>query len=135
MKTLFVFLCVAILGALAHHLPETEMRKLKEVHDSCQANPTTHVDEKLLKKLKENVEDKKVGTHLLCMAVKVGLLTQDGDLMKNVIRDKIVIATHDVSKVDEVLKKCAVKRETPEKTAIQMLVCFIDNGVHYHHNL
>lgn len=116
-------------------MPETEKDKLKQIHDVCQANPATHVDEKLLKKLTQNVDNKKVGSHLLCMAVKVGLLTPDGDLVKDAIREKIVIASHDPSKVDELLKKCAVKHETPEKTAVHMLVCFIQNDVHYHHDL
>ncbi|KAJ8924169.1 hypothetical protein NQ315_006953 [Exocentrus adspersus] len=136
MKIVLAFFCAVLLGALAtHHIPESEKHKLKQIHEECQANPATHVDEELLKKLEDHIDDKKVGAHMLCMAVKQGFMTHDGDLINEVIKSKITLVTHDETKVDGLLKKCAIKHETPEKTAILLKICFKQNDVHYYYDI
>nr|XP_023026444.1 B1 protein-like [Leptinotarsa decemlineata] len=134
MKTILIFFCVAI-AAMAHQITPEEKERLRQVYLACQADPKTYCDEDLLKKFGENAENKQVGIHMLCMSVNAGLQTKEGDLLKDFIRTRIDMVTHDKSKVDEYLEKCAVLKETPEKTAVQLWLCFIKNDIKYYHKL
>nr|AXO78389.1 odorant binding protein 11 [Xylotrechus quadripes] len=135
MKVVLFFLCVAIFESMAHHLPEDEKLKLKQIHESCQADPATYADENKLKRLSEFIDDEQVGTHMLCMSIKEGLQDEDGDLDEDLIRSKVALVTHDQSKVDDYVKKCAIEADNPEKTAILLVLCFVNNNIHYYHQL
>ncbi|KAJ8932135.1 hypothetical protein NQ314_014916 [Rhamnusium bicolor] len=120
---------------LGNHLPENEKVNLKKVHDSCQANPATYVDEDILRKLNDNINHKQAGIHMLCMSVKAGLQKANGDLDIGVIRSKIDTVLDDKSKVEGFVSKCAVKKESPQKTAVLLWLCFVLNDIPYFHKL
>nr|APC94276.1 odorant-binding protein 1 [Pyrrhalta aenescens] len=137
MKTVFVFLCVLV-AALAHglpNLPENERIKLAQVHRSCQSNPKTFCDENKLRNLSNYINDIEVGTHMLCMAVKAGLMTPNGDFDIPSIKRKVALVTRDHSNVDGLVQKCTRKAEKPGKTANLMWMCFFQNDIQYYHQL
>nr|AIX97020.1 odorant-binding protein 5 [Monochamus alternatus] len=131
MKLGFILSCV-IFGALAASLSEEE-KKLQEIHDKCQADPATYVDHELLHHLAENIDNPKVGAHMLCESKAVGLQKQNGELDLNVIKQKISLTVSDKVKVERLVKECAVKKETPEKTAVNLFMCLDKDGVTYFH--
>ncbi|KAJ8932147.1 hypothetical protein NQ314_014931 [Rhamnusium bicolor] len=133
MKVAVVFLTVFAVAISANQLPENERQSLKRIYEQCQSNSDTKVDEDLLRKLSENNDNRQVGAHLLCISVGVGLQKQNGQLDKNIIRNKISLVTQDKTRVDDLVTKCAVQKETPEKTAVKMLNCLDQNNVKYIH--
>ncbi|KAJ8932136.1 hypothetical protein NQ314_014920 [Rhamnusium bicolor] len=132
MRTVFVFACV-IVGALAVSTLEAEEDKLKRIHDECQSNPATYVDHELLHNLSQNLDNPQVGAHMLCESVKVGLQKENGDLDLAVIKSKISLSVSDKAKVDRLVRECAVKKNTAEKTAINLFMCLDKDGVTYFH--
>nr|ALR72494.1 odorant binding protein [Colaphellus bowringi] len=133
MKTGLILLCVVV-AVLAGQLPEDEKERLRQVHLSCQADSKTYCDEDLLRKLGDNVNNPQVGIHMLCMSVKAGLQERNGDLNRSFIKSRIALVTEQ-AKVDGYVQKCAVKKETPEKTAAMLWLCFVQNGINYYHKL
>nr|QUP79521.1 odorant binding protein 28 [Monochamus saltuarius] len=133
MKAVLV-LCVVVAGALAQ-LPNSERIFLKQVHDSCQADRATYADESRLKQLNKYIDDAVVGNHMLCMSKKAGLQKGNGDLDIGVIKQKIALVTADKSKVDGLVKKCAVVNGNPQKTANLLWLCFVQNNIDYLHRL
>ncbi|XP_018565034.1 uncharacterized protein LOC108906293 [Anoplophora glabripennis] len=134
MKAFAVILCSVFAVALAQ-LPDSERIHLKQVHDSCQADPKTYADESRLKQLNKYIDDNVVGTHMLCMSRKAGLQKANGDLDVGVIRQKIDLVTADKSKVDGLVKKCAVVNGNPKRTANLLWLCFVQNNIDYLHRL
>ncbi|KAJ8932139.1 hypothetical protein NQ314_014923 [Rhamnusium bicolor] len=135
MKSAVVLLTVLVVGILANKLPENEKQNLKRIHEQCQSDSKTKVDEDLLRKFTQNTDNQQVGAHMLCMSVAAGLQKQNGQFDKNTIKNKISLVIEDKSRVDGLVTKCAVQKETPEKTAVGMWTCFIQNNVNYVHVL
>ncbi|XP_028140996.1 uncharacterized protein LOC114335042 [Diabrotica virgifera virgifera] len=137
MKYLVVLACVVVAAVASHlpNLPENERLKLAQVHRDCQADPKTYVDEDKLRKLPNFVEDKQVGIHMRCMAVKSGLMKQNGDLDIPSITQKFGLVIKDHSKVNGFVQQCAKKADTPEKTAILLTLCCVKNDIQYYHKL
>ncbi|CAH1116804.1 unnamed protein product [Phaedon cochleariae] len=134
MRSTLVFLCLVV-AVFANRLPETERARLALIHGECQSDLRTNCDENLLRNLAANANNRQVGVHMLCMTVKEGLQKGNGDLNKEVIRSKIELVSQDSSRVDEHLQKCAVKKESPEKTAVALVLCFVQNRIPYYHQL
>lgn len=111
------------------------MDDLKHVHDSCQANRRTYCDEDLLRNLVANQNDRQVGIHMLCMAEKSGLMGHDGGLKLGTIKEKIGLGAPPGSSVDQLVNKCARTKHTAEQTAVQLFICFVQNDIHYYHQL
>ncbi|CAG9836042.1 unnamed protein product [Diabrotica balteata] len=137
MKYLVVLACVVVAAVASHlpNLPENERLKLAQVHRDCQADPKTYVDEDKLRKLPNFVEDKQVGVHMLCMAVKAGLMRHNGDFDINTIKQKFALVIKDHSKVNGFVQQCATKSDTPGKSAILFTLCCVKNGIEYYHKL
>nr|QUP79518.1 odorant binding protein 25 [Monochamus saltuarius] len=117
---------------MAASLSEEE-KKLQEIHDKCQADPATYVDHELLHHLAENIDNPKVGAHMLCESKAVGLQKPNGELDLNVIKEKISLTVSDKNKVERLVRECAVKKQTPEKTAVNLFMCLDKDGVTYFH--
>lgn len=116
-------------------MPENEIRFLRKVHETCQADRNTYQDEKILRRLLENQNDRQVGIHMLCMAEAAGLMTHDGTLNRKTIKEKIAIGAKKGASVDNLLSECAQNKNDAVATAMHLWVCFIQNAVHYYHRL
>lgn len=81
------------------------------------------------------MDDKQVAVHMLCMAIKAGLMESDGTLHRDTIREKITLGASQDANVDELLSKCVKILTTPEETALKMWACFGKNDIHYYHRI
>nr|AIX97026.1 odorant-binding protein 11 [Monochamus alternatus] len=135
MKPVIVFVCV-ILGAWyvqAANIVLVEEQKLHHLHDACQEDPATYADHELLHHLAENIDNPQVGAHMLCESTKVGLQKENGELDLETIKNKVALSVSDSDKVDRLVRECAIKKKSPEKTAIHLFMCLDNNGVTYFH--
>ncbi|XP_028140995.1 uncharacterized protein LOC114335039 [Diabrotica virgifera virgifera] len=126
---------ICILYFWGSNLSQHDRQFLRQVHESCQHDPKTYCDEHKLRNLQHNINDRQVGIHMKCMAVKAGLMKHHGDLDITIIKIKISSVIHDQGKVNKYVHKCAHKAEYPEKTANMLWLCFIQNGIDYYHRL
>lgn len=69
------------------------------------------------------------------MAKKAGLMQHNGSLNIDTIKSKIALGAKPGSSADALVTKCARSKNTPEITAIQMWICFVQNDIHYYHRL
>ncbi|XP_074039075.1 uncharacterized protein [Leptinotarsa decemlineata] len=139
MKTSAVLVLAVAFLALVHArvLDHDEM---KNIHDDCQANPDTRIDESALR---SGYNSPNMGPHTFCMISKSGLMTANGDIQKDILKDYIrKNSHHDVAKVDEIVNDCG-KREgaTPVEAAIALKNCLrkyegpnTDTHNHHHHH-
>ncbi|KAJ8924145.1 hypothetical protein NQ315_006929 [Exocentrus adspersus] len=127
MKSFVVFACV-ILGAWAANILVVEEQKLHHLHDQCQADPATHADHELLHHLSENIDNPQVGAHMLCESKAVGLQSENGELDLDTIKSKVALSVNDDKEVDRLVKECAIKKNSAEKTAIHLFMCLDKNG-------
>nr|QUP79519.1 odorant binding protein 26 [Monochamus saltuarius] len=131
MKTVLIFVCV--LGVTFGDRLEVEEQVLESVHEDCQANPSTFVDPQLLQNLSENINDPRLGAHFYCESRAVGLQKANGDLNLPVITSKISLTIKNTEVINKLLRKCAVRQQSPKKTATHLFMCLHYYGVTYFH--
>lgn len=88
-----------------------------------------------MRNLVENQFNKQVGIHMLCMAEKAGLMKHNGRLNEDTIIDKIVLGAKSGALITSLTSQCAQSKETPEATAVQLWLCFVQRNIHYYHRL
>nr|UYS88364.1 odorant binding protein 12 [Aromia bungii] len=128
MKTI-VFFGAILSVAFAATLPANEQQAINKVHKNCQSNPSTYVDESKLKDLATYGQEPQVGVHMLCMSKGSGVQNQSGQLDKGVVKSKVLLVIKDQGKANEITNKCAVSKDTPEKTAVAVYLCLNQNSV------
>ncbi|XP_018574934.1 uncharacterized protein LOC108913793 [Anoplophora glabripennis] len=134
MKVVIVFFAL-VAGISAATLPESEKTLLKQIHDSCQASPSTHVDENLLRHMTQHSQNPKVKAHMLCMAQGAGMMSHSGVLKMSVIKSKMAMTMHDEHLIDTTINKCVIQKEDPMETSMDMWMCFMQNNIGYMHAL
>nr|ALR72503.1 odorant binding protein 15 [Colaphellus bowringi] len=138
MKSIIVcFVAVAFL-ALAF-AEETEKEKMKRIHEECQSDPATKVEESVLKAAEEgDVDVTKIGPHTLCMNVKVGLQKENGDIVKDELRAGLRrVPGVDESKIESIVEECGQREGgTAEEAAIKLFQCLQKRSkiTHHHHH-
>ncbi|XP_049826335.1 B2 protein [Aethina tumida] len=79
-------------------------------------------------------DDPKLKAQLYCISRKVGFQNDVGDMVLDVIREKIASIITDPHMVDELIELCAIKQATPEETAYITLKCYLDKrGINFIH--
>nr|ALR72491.1 odorant binding protein 3 [Colaphellus bowringi] len=68
-------------------------------------------------------DDMKLKKQILCFNKKVGLQDENGDIVLDVAKSKLFDIVKDEKKTMDILKKCAVKKDTPENTAFESAKC------------
>lgn len=116
-------------------MPESEKIFLKQVHENCQSNPTTHAEENLMRHMAQNSHNPKLMAHMLCMAQGTGMMSHDGVLNMRVIKTKMAMVMHDEHLIDNMMTKCAIQKEEPMTTSMDMWMCFMRNNIGYMHVL
>ncbi|KAJ3649068.1 hypothetical protein Zmor_020830 [Zophobas morio] len=59
----------------------------------------------------------------LCFAKKIGLISESGNILTDKVKAKVKKTIKDDHKVSEILKKCAVQKDTPEATGFHLMEC------------
>lgn len=67
------------------------------------------------------------------MSKKIGFLSDDGKINKDVLKKAFSHTISDQSKVDEAVAKCAVEKDDPQDTAIALGKCIHDHAGHPGH--
>lgn len=99
---------------------------MKKVHDECQADPKTKVSDDYMRKAaagEKDASESNAKRHELCMSQKLGLMDEHGKVVKAEIRNSLSHVIHDEAKLDEVVNKCSIDKDTPEDTGFDLWVC------------
>lgn len=98
--------------------------KLKEARRACQEDPKTKISEDYLKGHKKNVADEpNAKVHELCIDQKVGVIDAHGKVVKDVLKSSLSSVLREEAKLDAVITKCAVNKDTAEETAFALRDC------------
>ncbi|KAF7272384.1 hypothetical protein GWI33_014811 [Rhynchophorus ferrugineus] len=145
MKILVAFsaiLLVVLAQEHAHHGHHVDLHGLGPVHIGCQGIGDSKIDEEVFQKLDQNEPvdlPPNFGKHMLCMMQGIGAVTSDGHISQDGVKTHIRHVVSDESKVSHILKDCAVAKDTPEQTSIDLDAClrkhkvFGGHGGHHHH--
>lgn len=68
-------------------------------------------------------EDPALKTHALCMAKKLEILTEDGQIQNEKLKEKLVHVVSDEGKINEIVDSCSQEKGSPEETAYEMAKC------------
>lgn len=72
------------------------------------------------------IDDPVLKQHMFCMSKRLGIQNDDGEIQKEVVREKISQVLDDDEKVTEVTETCSVVRDTPEETAFELAKCIYE---------
>ncbi|KAJ8924164.1 hypothetical protein NQ315_006948 [Exocentrus adspersus] len=124
MKLTVGILCLAAVAIARANLTEEQIEKLKGYHKDCAGE--TGVDVELVTKARkgEFSEDAKFKDHLFCVAKKIGIMTADGDIQKDVLKTKLSSAINDEAAAEKLIEECALKKDTPQETAFDTVQCY-----------
>ncbi|XP_056632620.1 B1 protein-like [Diorhabda sublineata] len=83
------------------------------------------VDMDLILKIKDGVftDDPKLKEHLFCVNKSFGIQQQNGDFNETIMRGIVEKSGADDKKADELIKKCLVKKDSPENSAFESMKC------------
>nr|AHE13792.1 odorant binding protein [Lissorhoptrus oryzophilus] len=104
--------------------------KWGSVHENCQSQEAYHIDESIHQKLLngEKVDlPKNFGAHALCMLKGMKQITDDNKIDVEEVKKDVSHWEHDTAKVEEIVKKCCIKKDTDEKTAMHLFLCVRKN--------
>nr|QUP79532.1 odorant binding protein 39 [Monochamus saltuarius] len=136
MRTCALVVCIATLVVSIQGITDEEKERVKTVHNECQADSKTHIDEELLKKYSkgEHVDKSVVGPHVLCMSTKFGTINAEGKVDKSKLKEALSRVISDETKLNEAVEKCAVDKDDAQDTALALGKCFREQaGLEGHH--
>nr|AVH84924.1 odorant binding protein 17 [Harmonia axyridis]QTE76116.1 odorant binding protein 8 [Harmonia axyridis] len=125
MKFLVVAACVLL---TVQALTDEQREKLKEHSTACAKS--TGVDPEAIANAKKGTfsDDEKFKDYLFCVSKKIGFQNEAGEIQKDVVKQKATVALKDEKLVDEIIKKCAVVKDTPQNTAFEVAKCYYENN-------
>nr|AIX97067.1 odorant-binding protein 21 [Dastarcus helophoroides] len=123
----FAFVLALTFVVAVYGLTEEQKEKIKAYHKDCSAS--SGVNQDLITKARkgEFVEDPKLMEHLFCFSKKAGFQNEAGDIQTDVIKAKLGAEIKDSATVDQLIKKCAIKKATPQKTAFDTIKCYYES--------
>lgn len=69
------------------------------------------------------LDDPNAAKHILCMSKKLGYQDSEGKLVISQINKALSRTIRDKSKLEEVVSKCGVDKDSPEETAVYLWTC------------
>ncbi|CAH0553034.1 unnamed protein product [Brassicogethes aeneus] len=125
MKNYTVILaCIIVLSiASAKKQTKEERSKFKEVHEQCQNDERTCVDEMLIRNWFGGIfiEDDKLKNHMLCMAKGLNFINENGKLNEHFIKSKWI--EHYDGKEVKNLQECLKEKSTYVETSWDFFKC------------
>ncbi|KAG5887558.1 hypothetical protein JTB14_002264 [Gonioctena quinquepunctata] len=117
-----IVLCFGV-AVQAELLSEEQKAKIIQLHKECLEETKVDLGIAMKAAQGEYTNDEKLKKQILCFNKKVGLQDKNGDIVMEVAKAKLKDIVKDDKKVEEVMKKCVLKKETPEETAFQAAKC------------
>nr|CAH7746642.1 unnamed protein product [Callosobruchus chinensis] len=108
------------------------MKLLLRLHNECKAE--TGISDALATGVIAGKfpDDDVLKKHLLCIYKKTGFFTDDGHIQKDITQVIYEATLKDETKAAQLVKICAVEKDTPENTAFEMSKCVWDNTKRAH---
>ncbi|KAJ8932131.1 hypothetical protein NQ314_014912 [Rhamnusium bicolor] len=105
-------------------LTDEQVQKLKSYHRDCVAE--TGVDNELVTKARkgEFSDDQKLKDHLFCVAKKIGIMNDAGEIQKEILKTKLGAAINDEAAAQKLIEECAIQKGTPGETAFETVQCY-----------
>ncbi|KAF7272387.1 uncharacterized protein LOC143200561 [Rhynchophorus ferrugineus] len=125
-QVLALVLCVSVV------MGQSVLEKWEKLHDVCQSDPATFVDESIFEKVKNNetVElPPNFGAHVFCMTVNLNIQDPNGKFNKEVTAKLIGEVVKDQAKVNKIVNECAVNKPNKDDAAVAFLQCLDKNNV------
>lgn len=111
------------------------------VHKKCQADPATHIDDAVLDDIRKHhekaTEYPDYAKHIICMCKGLNLITHDGKINVEGVKTHVGHVVQETSKVEEIVKECAVEKGTETETTEHVWRCLHKNHIfegHRHHH-
>ncbi|RZC32677.1 B1 protein [Asbolus verrucosus] len=121
------FVCFLVIIALVAAETEDE-QQVKKWREQCKARSGVS-DETLQKALKnEPIDDPKFNENILCLFKKSGFMTSSGDIIVDALKNDLKENNHSDEAAEQLVQKCAVKKDTPQATAYHLSKCIHDAG-------
>ncbi|KAF7286795.1 hypothetical protein GWI33_004200 [Rhynchophorus ferrugineus] len=102
--------------------PEQRQRFLTFQGECMMESGTT--EEMLLKAfMGEFTESSVFKDHLVCLGMKTGVIDDEGNYHKDILKEEILSFIGDETKVDDILDTCYIHYDTPQESAFNMMKC------------
>ncbi|KAG5885481.1 hypothetical protein JTB14_017204 [Gonioctena quinquepunctata] len=124
-----VFFVVLVCACWAVPLTKEEHEKLSEIHRNCQEK--SGVDKALIKLAVQGQfpDDPKFKEYSFCTSQKFGFQNELGEFQNDVMRKNILAHGKVTTKLDEIIDKCTIQKESPAESAFNYYKCYQDiNG-------
>ncbi|KAJ3653975.1 hypothetical protein Zmor_013193 [Zophobas morio] len=120
MKLTFLLLLL-VASALAELSTEQKL-KLGPISRRCVSESGATLDDLNLVRLSPSYLNPRLKKHSLCILKRTNIITESGDIDTDVIKSILGREGASREKVAEIMK-CAVKKSTPEDTAVELRTC------------
>jgi hypothetical protein len=108
-------------------LTEEQIEKLNKISKKCQNE--SGVSQEVITKARNGdwEDDSKLKRQAVCVAKKTGLVTESGEIVVDLWREKVRKVSDDDEETEKIINKCAVKRDTVEETVFHTFKCVMKN--------
>jgi CRISPR/Cas system CSM-associated protein Csm2 small subunit len=116
-----------ILLVTVQALTEAQIEKLNKISKKCQNE--SGVSQEIITKARNGdwEDDPKLKRQVFCVARNAGLATESGEVVVDVLREKVRKVTDNDEETEKIINKCAVKRDTVEETVFNTFKCVMKN--------
>ncbi|XP_028150440.1 uncharacterized protein LOC114343796 [Diabrotica virgifera virgifera] len=122
--TIFCVCFAAIVSATFADTRRSPNLKYQEARKKCQDDPVTSLDRETLKNaFRGDVDVASFGGHALCIYKNLQILDEKSNINKAELRSSLDYIITDAHKLDQAVEDCAVKKDTPEETAVEIFKC------------
>jgi hypothetical protein len=122
-----LLLCLVLVALVAATYADTGRDKVRQYSDACKAE--SGVSDESLNKARngEEVDDPKLKEHAFCILKKSGFIDASGEFQVEHMKTKLKEVSEHPDKVDALVAKCAVKKDTPQHSSADFFKCVHDN--------
>ncbi|XP_066262793.1 B2 protein-like [Euwallacea similis] len=127
MKTIIV--AVALVGSLLSanaDLTDEQKQKILTNGKACVAE--TGVNPELIKAARQGkfTEDDKLKAFTFCMSKKIGFQNDAGEILADVVKQKLGGALGNQETANQIAQKCLVAQSSPQETAFHSFKCYYE---------
>lgn len=122
-----IFLNFIFVSSFLKGLNEEQTEKLNKLSKECRALSGVSQDTISNARNGNFEDDPKLKEQILCIAKKVEIMTESGEVNNEVLRRKLRKVADSDEEAEKVFNKCATKKSTPGETAYETIKCIIKN--------
>ncbi|XP_018565054.1 B2 protein [Anoplophora glabripennis] len=124
MKLVIAAVVLTLFIVVKAELTLEQLKKLKDHRENCIKE--SGADPEVVAKARTGniAEDPKLQEHLLCMFKRIGFMSEEGKIQRDVLRRKLVDVIKDEELADKLIGECVVEASTSQLTALESFKCF-----------